>query len=266
MSSFRGRSFQGIPEVIPRLVTHEGIGFLLVQSETHGAMALGKQGVHYLERDTVEGEDPLASFGPRAAEHLRCASRFTNAPDMYVNSAYNPETGEVLGFESYVGTYGGLGGPQSHPFLLYPSTFDPGPEPIVGAAHLHTILRAGSIQFTGQPTKTYLSSIGTAIPGTTPRRYGRWPSCRPGRGRVGIQQVGGRWRRAYHHGSPERAEERERHREWARNGSADPHSAERYPRATGAALGAFLAWQAWGVSQDWGPNLSCIQANSPAVS
>ena len=37
-----------------------------------------------------------------------------------VNSRYDPELDEVAAFEDQVGSHGGLGGPQTHPFLLYP--------------------------------------------------------------------------------------------------------------------------------------------------
>ena len=50
-------------------------------------------------------------------------------------------TGEVPAFEELVGNHGGLGGPQREPFLLYPSHLDPGSEPIVGAGHLHDVLK-----------------------------------------------------------------------------------------------------------------------------
>ena len=38
-----------------------------------------------------------------------------------VNARYDPERDEVAAFEAQVGSHGGLGGPQTHPFLLYPS-------------------------------------------------------------------------------------------------------------------------------------------------
>jgi hypothetical protein len=62
-------------------------------------------------------------------------------PDILVISMYDPATQEVAAFEELVGNHGGLGGPQREPFLLYPASFDPGPRPIVGAAHLHDVLK-----------------------------------------------------------------------------------------------------------------------------
>jgi hypothetical protein len=37
--------------------------------------------------------------------------------------------------------HGGLGGPQTQPFILYPSTLDIADEPIVGAAAVHALLK-----------------------------------------------------------------------------------------------------------------------------
>lgn len=44
---------------------------MLVRSERDGAVALGEDGIHYLDQGRVEGEDPLAPFGPHAADHVR---------------------------------------------------------------------------------------------------------------------------------------------------------------------------------------------------
>ena len=42
-----------------------------------------------------------------------------------VNARYDPERDEVAAFEEQVGSHGGLGGPQTHPFLLYPAELSP---------------------------------------------------------------------------------------------------------------------------------------------
>ena len=40
-----------------------------------------------------------------------------------------------------MGSHGGLGGPQSHPFVLVPAGWRQPDEEIVGAEHLHAMLR-----------------------------------------------------------------------------------------------------------------------------
>jgi hypothetical protein len=88
----------------------------------------------------VEGEDPLAPFGPRAADHVRRTDRFPHCPDVVLNSRYWGEVDEVAAFEELVGSHGGLGGAQSLPFVLHPVTL-PWPEggQVVGAATIHRI-------------------------------------------------------------------------------------------------------------------------------
>ena len=129
------------PRLIPGLVAHPGISLVLVHSEERGPLAIGKDGAHFLRDGSVDGEDPLAPFGPHAARHLRREAEFANVPDILVISSVDPVTGEVPAFEELVGNHGGLGGSQREPFLLYPAVFDPGAEEIVGAGHLHDILK-----------------------------------------------------------------------------------------------------------------------------
>jgi uncharacterized membrane protein YvlD (DUF360 family) len=48
------------PRLLLGLATHPGIGFVMVRSETLGAVVIGGGGIRYLSDDRVEGEDPLA--------------------------------------------------------------------------------------------------------------------------------------------------------------------------------------------------------------
>ena len=50
------------PNLILGLVSQPDIGFVLVRSEKDGDMVLGKGGIHFLEDDTVEGQDPLSEI------------------------------------------------------------------------------------------------------------------------------------------------------------------------------------------------------------
>ena len=75
---------------------------------------------HYLDEERVEGEDPLAPFGPNAAAHVRRTDGFAHCPDVLVNAAFSPDTEEVAAFEELVGSHGGMGGSQSFPFVLFP--------------------------------------------------------------------------------------------------------------------------------------------------
>ena len=76
------------PELVPALRSHPGVGFILVNSQQHGALVLGSDGVSYLEEGRVEGEDPLALFGPHAADVILRTHGFSNCGDIMVNSTY----------------------------------------------------------------------------------------------------------------------------------------------------------------------------------
>jgi uncharacterized membrane protein YvlD (DUF360 family) len=129
------------PDLLRGLVRHEGIGFVMVHSESDGGLVIGSKGLFYLEHDYAVGTDPLTPFGENAKVHLKRTDAFGNAPDFLVNSLFDPSTGEVAAFEELVGCHGGLGGPQTRPFVLYPATFADPETPIVGAAALHAVLK-----------------------------------------------------------------------------------------------------------------------------
>jgi uncharacterized membrane protein YvlD (DUF360 family) len=129
------------PRLLPTLRDHPGIAFAMVRSELHGTLALSRGGTHHLASGHVDGDDPLGPFGPEAARHLRRTDSFPHCPDVMVNSTYWEETGEVAAFEELVGSHGGLGGTQSHPFVLHPADLPWPDEPVVGAEHVHRIMR-----------------------------------------------------------------------------------------------------------------------------
>jgi uncharacterized membrane protein YvlD (DUF360 family) len=141
------------PGLLDGLADHEGIGFVMVHSEAHGPVVVGAEGRTYLAEDRVEGENPLADFGPRAAEHLRRSDSFPDAPDILVNSFCNPETNEVAAFEELIGCHGGLGGYQTQPFVLYPAELPVGDAPLVGAAAVHGVLKEWASHTNGKETK-----------------------------------------------------------------------------------------------------------------
>jgi uncharacterized membrane protein YvlD (DUF360 family) len=129
------------PRLIPALRGHPGIGFVFIRSQEHGAVAFGAGGAHYLDEDRVEGDDPLAPFGRNAPAHVRRTDRFSNCPDLIVNSAYWPETEEVAAFEELCGSHGGMGGTQMFPFALVPTGVSFPDELVVGPGELHVWLR-----------------------------------------------------------------------------------------------------------------------------
>jgi len=129
------------PLVVPTLRDHPGVAFLLVRSNEHGALAIGKSGTHYLETGEVEGDDPLALFGSNAAAKALRTDGFPHVADIMINSTYWPDLEEVAAFEELVGSHGGMGGPQQYPFLLAPVEFELPDGLLVGPGTVHRQLR-----------------------------------------------------------------------------------------------------------------------------
>jgi uncharacterized membrane protein YvlD (DUF360 family) len=144
MDADRRLTLEEIDERHPRLVsalrTHPHIGFVLAHSAEHGGVALGANGMHRLADGHVEGEDPLARFAPNAPRHLLRTDGFEHAPDLLVNSFFDPALEEGCAFEELISFHGGLGGPQTRPFILHPAHLLVPDEPIVGAAAVHALL------------------------------------------------------------------------------------------------------------------------------
>jgi uncharacterized membrane protein YvlD (DUF360 family) len=146
------------PDLLPTLVDHDGVGFVLVHSIEHGPVVLGRDGLRRLWSGVVVGEDPLIPYGEHAAGLIRRASSFPHCADLMINSRYDPDTDEASAFEPHVGSHGGLGGPQARGFLLHPKTFA-APGTVVGAEHLHLVLR-GWLTDLGHPVPAVAAEPG----------------------------------------------------------------------------------------------------------
>jgi uncharacterized membrane protein YvlD (DUF360 family) len=119
------------PRLIPALRLQPHVGWLLV---------LGPNGAHFLSEDRIEGEPPLANFPPSAPLHLLRTDGFAHVADIMVGSFYDPELEEGCAFEELISFHGGLGGPQTRPFILHPIELPLPDDPIVGAERVHALL------------------------------------------------------------------------------------------------------------------------------
>jgi len=129
------------PDLLGTLREHPGIGFVHVRCAEHGAVVLGGDGARRLQTGEVDGEDPLAAFGPNTAGHVLRTDGFAHCPDVLVNSTFWAQTGEVAAFEELVGSHGGMGGSQSYPFVLAPAGWALPDEEVVGAEGMHRWMR-----------------------------------------------------------------------------------------------------------------------------
>ncbi len=127
------------PALVPGLVEHPGVGFVVVDTVEHGPVALGPGGEHRVRDGVVVGVDPLARFGPRAPEFVLRAATMPEAPDIYVNSLLD-DLDEVAAFEGLVACHGGLGGWQDRGMVVHPVDLEMPEDMVVGADALHRVL------------------------------------------------------------------------------------------------------------------------------
>jgi uncharacterized membrane protein YvlD (DUF360 family) len=128
------------PRLLPALREHPHVGWILVHSSEQGPLALGSKGVRHLSDGRVEGEDPLASFSSGAPAHLLRTDGFPHVGDLMIGSFYDHDLDEGCAFEELISFHGGLGGPQTRPFVLHPVELAEPDGPIVGAAAVHGLL------------------------------------------------------------------------------------------------------------------------------
>jgi uncharacterized membrane protein YvlD (DUF360 family) len=137
------------PDLLPSLVDHPGVGFMLVRSREFGPVVLGRDGLHRLATGVVIGDDPLLPYGPHAADLVRRVDTYPHCADVMINSRYDPDSDQASPFETHVGSHGGLGGPQQRGFVVHPREFPPLGE-VIGAEALHQVFR-GWLTHLGHP-------------------------------------------------------------------------------------------------------------------
>ena len=64
--------------------------------------------------------DPLADFASTAGKHLLRTDGFEHVADIMVGSFYDGDLEEGCAFEELISFHGGIGGPQTRPFILHP--------------------------------------------------------------------------------------------------------------------------------------------------
>jgi uncharacterized membrane protein YvlD (DUF360 family) len=151
------------PSLLGTLREHPHIGWVLVRSREQGAVVLGPRGTHRLSDGHVTGEDPLAPFAPTAARHLLRTDGFAHCADLMIGSFYDAELDEGCAFEELISFHGGLGGPQTRPFVLYPPGLEMPHEPVIGAGALHQVLMGWRAQL-GAREHVAATSPAPAVP------------------------------------------------------------------------------------------------------
>ena len=169
------------PTLVAGLLAEPGIGFVVADS-ARGPLALGPQGVHVLREGVVEGVDPLAPFGRRAAADLVHAVGMDIAPDLYVHSTLDARTGEVHAFEELVGCHGGLGGWQNEAALVHPADWPLDPDLLDDSVEGEALLYGA--EAVHRQLVRWLERCGVRADRAADRGRTRRRTARPGRRRV----------------------------------------------------------------------------------
>jgi len=127
------------PKLIDGLVRHPGIDMVMLRS-SRGPVVLSAAANGPVAEHALDGTDTLSRFGPNAARGLRRLDAMEDCGDLVLISAFDESSGEVAPFEDQIGSHGGLGGEQSHAFVLHPSEWRID-APIIGAVALNEQLR-----------------------------------------------------------------------------------------------------------------------------
>ena len=92
-------------------------------------------------RGPGRGRGPDGTVRAATVMSLQREDAMEHAPDLLLLSQYDPEMGEVAAFEELIGSHGGLGGPQTEPFILHPIEWTLDEEVPLGAPAIYRNLR-----------------------------------------------------------------------------------------------------------------------------
>jgi hypothetical protein len=112
------------PGLVVKLLAHEGI-WLVVAREGEQTLIMAQDGILTVDgggQPYGEGTHPLQRLPDpsHAAGQIRRIAHFAQSGDLILFGAYDPADGRVVCFERQWASHGGLGGPQDHPFIIYP--------------------------------------------------------------------------------------------------------------------------------------------------
>jgi len=142
------------PGLVDELVNHPGVGFVAACRRFGDAVALCQDGV----RNLITGEmgdrnDPLGPFPDRAlwATELAQLMSYGDCGDLVINGAWLEDRQRIVVMEEQVSSHGGLGGPQTEPFIMLPSAWDVTNNDLDSPESLHRLLKRELAHYKGTP-------------------------------------------------------------------------------------------------------------------
>jgi len=115
------------PGFIEAVIRNPAIGFAAASREFGDAVALCDGGVRNLITGEIgERSDPLEPFTNRDkwARELAQLLSYPDSGDLIIHGAWLADQKRVVVLEEQTSSHGGLGGPQTEPFLLAPASWD----------------------------------------------------------------------------------------------------------------------------------------------
>ncbi len=112
------------PDLIPALRNHPHVGWLLVRSSEHGPWCSAAAGRGISPTAGSRATIPSPHFSPNAPQHLLRTDGFTHVADIMIGSFYDPSLETGCAFEELISFHGGIGGPQTRPFILHPAELE----------------------------------------------------------------------------------------------------------------------------------------------
>lgn len=112
------------PELVIKLLAQEGIWLVIARERGH-TLVIGRDGILTLNRGhqcKLEGNNPLLRVEEpvEAAGQIDRIASFPSSGDLILFGDYDPAQERVICFENQWSSHGGLGGPQTYPFVLVP--------------------------------------------------------------------------------------------------------------------------------------------------
>jgi len=133
-----------LPGLVSALTSHPGIGLVAAVMASGEAVAMGSHGLRNLTTGEVVGTDPLRPYGEPAvwAPEMGRLVSYPSSGDLVLNGTWLADRRKVVVFEEQTSSHGGVGGPQTEPFMLVPQSWQTMQDDLASPEALYAHIRA----------------------------------------------------------------------------------------------------------------------------